>query len=247
MQNSKFIFVLLSSFACSVALSQTPRPVESFNKVIISPHIQVTFVEGNEESVMIDKSYVSDDKINIEVNGKTLRIYLDGAKEVTKNEKVYKDDYKAQQPIYHGTEVTATVTYKTLNELSIRGEETQLCKSLLKGDKFRLKIYGESTVILNEVDLGELQTTIYGESSLEIKSGSIQSQRYVAYGEGKVNSLGISGNTGKITAYGEGDFRMNVSDEIKITAFGEAKLAYKGNPAINKGLHFGELQIDKID
>ncbi len=234
------IFVFKATFA------QTTTAVNHFDKVIVSPHIQVTFVEGNEESVMIDKSNVSDDKINIEVNGKTLRIYLDGAKEITKNKKVYNNDYKAKQPIYHGTEVTATVTYQTLHELSVRGEETQVCKSLLKGDEFRLKIYGESAVILNEVDLGELQTTIYGESTLEIKSGSIQSQRYVAYGEGKVNSFGISGNTGKITAYGEGDFRMNVSDEIKITAFGEVKLAYKGNPAINKGLHFGELQIDKI-
>jgi hypothetical protein len=40
----------------------------------------VTFIEGDEEKVTIEKSTVSDDKINIIVNGKTLRIYLDDAK-----------------------------------------------------------------------------------------------------------------------------------------------------------------------
>ncbi|HEV7423869.1 MAG TPA: head GIN domain-containing protein [Candidatus Paceibacterota bacterium] len=233
-------------FLCLTTFSQTTT-VRHFDKVIVSPHIQVTFVEGNEESVVIEKSSVSKEKINIEVNGKTLRIYLDGAKEVTKNEKVYDNGYKERRSIYQGTVITATVTYKTLNELSVRGEETQVCQSLLKGDKFRLRIYGESHVFLNEVNLGQLQATIYGESFLEIKAGSIADQKYTVYGESKINSLAIDGNTTKITAYGEADFRVNVSEEIKITAFGEATLAYRGNPKINKWFHIGEMQISKID
>ena len=247
MQKSKFFLLVLTIVIFKSTFAQTTTAVNHFSKVIISPHIQVMFVEGNEESVTIENTTVDKDKINIEVNNSTLRIYLDGAKEVTKNEKNYDNGYKEKHPIYSGTVVTATVTYKTMDELSVRGEETQVCKSLLKGDKFRLKIYGESQVVLNEVNLGELQTTIYGESVLEIKTGSVKAQRYIVYGESKINSLNITGNTTKITAYGEADFRVNVSDEIKITAFGESTLAYKGNPKINKGLHIGEMKIDKID
>ena len=138
---------------------------------------------------------------------------------------------KGKQPIYNGTIVTATVIYKTLEELSIRGEEAIVCKSVLKGDKFRLKAYGEPEVFLNEVSLGELKATLYGESNLVIKAGSIKDQKYTAYGESKINSLGINNNTTKITAYGESDFQLNVSDEIRLTAFGEAVVNYKGNPA----------------
>ncbi len=243
----KLIIVTLIIFGVTTTFAQTTTAVKHFDKIIISQHIQVTFVEGNEEKVTIEKSTVSNDKINIEVSDKTLRIYLDGAKEIEKNKTVYENGYKEKRSLYNGTVVTATVTYKTLNDLSLRGEETQLCKSLLKGDNFRLRIYGESHVIFNEVNLGELRTTIYGESSLEIKSGSIKSQKYIAYGESSINSIDITGSTGKITAYGEADFRLNVSDEIKITAFGEAKLNYKGNPVINKGIHIGEMQINKID
>ncbi len=247
MQKLKYYILMLLFFGIKTTFSQTTTTVNHFDKIIISPHIEVTFIEGDEEKVTIEKSTVGNEKINIKVNDKTLRIYLDGAKEVDKTETVYENGNKEKRSIYKGTVITATVTYKTLKELSVRGEETQVCKSLLKGDKFRLKIYGESHVFFNEVKLGELQTTIYGESVLEIKSGSIINQRYTAYGESKINSFAISCNTSKITAYGEANFRLNVSDEIRITAFGEAKLEYKGNPKISKGLNIGKVEIDKID
>jgi len=247
MPQLKSYITIIAIFFLRATFAQTSTAVDHFNKVIVSPHIQVTLVEGNEENVTIENSTVSKDKINIEVHNNTLRIYLDDAKEIEKNKKDYENGYKEKHSIYNGTVVTATVTYKTLSELSVRGEETQVCKSLLKGDKFRLKIYGESHVYLNEVNLGELQTTIYGQSFLDIKSGTIKNQKYTVYGESKINSLGINNNTTKITAYGEANFRVNASDEIRITAFGEASLQYKGNASINKGLHFGEMQIAKIE
>jgi hypothetical protein len=243
----KIYVTTLLLFAFKITFAQTVTPVSHFNKVIVSPHIEVTFIEGNEEKVIIENSTVSSDKINIKVNGKTLRIYLDDAKEVVKTETTYENGNKVKRPIYTGTVVSATVMYKTLNELSVRGEETFVCKSVLKGGKFRLKMYGESDVYLNEVNLAELKTTIYGESNLVIKAGSVKEQKFTAYGESTVNSLAIDNNTTKITVYGESNFQLNVSDEIKLTAYGEALVEYKGNPTITKGLHFGELRINKID
>lgn len=247
MKKLKYNLTITMVIVFNVAFAQTTTRVSSFDKVIISPHIEVNFVEGNEESVTIARSNVSSDKINIEVNGKTLRVYLDGEKDIPKSKKTYENGYKQKASMYHGTEVTATVTYKKMSELSIRGEETQHCLSLLNGDKFKLKIYGESHVILTAVNLGELQATMYGESTLDIDSGWIDHQRYVAYGESKINSLPVNSNTTKITAYGESDFHVNTASEIKITSFGEAKLEYKGNAVVNKGLHFGEMLVARID
>jgi hypothetical protein len=221
--------------------------VTHFNKVIVSPNIAVTFIEGNDESVTVEKSSVSNDKINIEVTNNVLRIYLDGQKDLPKNKKSFENGYKEKHPVYKGTVVTATVSYKTLNALSIRGEETQVCKSLLKQDNFKLKIYGESPVIFEQVELGNLQATLYGEGSLEIKSGTIRDQNFIAYGDSEVKNFAINGTTAKITAYGDANFQVNASDAIKITAFGDAKLQYKGNPEIKRGLNIGDVQIDKMD
>jgi hypothetical protein len=187
------------------------------------------------------------EKINVEVEGKTLRLYLDGAKMVTKSEKMNDEEWEGKRSIYQGTVVTATVTYKNLEELSLRGEETFVCKSPLSMEKFRLKIYGESQVYLNEVDLESLRTTIYGESYLEFKKGDIGRQKNTAYGETKVNTLGVNSATVKITAYGEGSYRIKVADRLKITAYGEATVAYEGNPEVDKGIILGETSIRKIN
>lgn len=247
MRKSKACLSVLLFFAFNAAFAQNTTLVGHFNKVIVSPHIAVNFIEGNEEKVTIGKSTVSDDKINIKVKGNTLRIYLDDAKEITKSKKTRESDRKVKQSIYNGTVVSATVVYKKLRELSIRGEQAITCKSALNGNKFRLKAYGEPEIFLNEVNLGKLKATLYGESNLVIKAGSIKSQKYTSYGESKINSLDINNNTTKITAYGDSDFQLNVSDQIRLTAFGETAVSYKGNPAISKRINIGKTKINKIN
>lgn len=240
-------FTFLAIFIAIGISAQTSKTVDHFSKAIISPYIQVTFVEGNEESVTINNITVDNSKLHIEVADKTLRLYLDGAKDIPKDEKDYSNGNKEKHTRYKGTVVNAIVTYKTLTDLSIRGEEIQLCKSPITCDKFTLTVYGESKVTFNELNLKELHSTLYGESTLEIKAGSVKAQKYVCYGESNINSLAITGNTSHITAYGDADFKINVSDKIRITAYGDARLHYKGNPEISKGLHFGDMVIDRID
>src|SRR3954465_9308521 len=127
MRTRKFSFALLFLLTSIFATAQT-KTVDHFSKVIVSPYIQVTFVQGDEESVTINDIKVDQNKLHIEVSDKTLRIWLEGAKDIPKTEKDYSDDHEETHPLYHNTSVVATVTYKTLDALSIRGEEEQLCK-----------------------------------------------------------------------------------------------------------------------
>ena len=234
------IFIL---FISAAAFAQTKTSVHHFTKIIVSPYIQASFVEDTEENVVIENSTVPEDKIHIEVSGKTLRVYLEGAKDFPKNE----DGYSGRRALYHGTVITATIHYKTLNKLSIRGDETEVCASLLEGRKFTLKMYGNPHVFLNEVNLAKLRASLYGDGKLDIKAGAIGEQHYTAYGESWVNSLAINNQVTKITAFGEASFRLQVSDALKIICFGETTVAYKGDPVIYKWLHLGEMQISKID
>jgi hypothetical protein len=222
--------------------------VGHFHKIMVSPYIQVTFVQGDAESVTINSSIVDTGKFHVEVHGGMLRLYLDGAKDITHNERHYRDDDNGQNHhLYPDHAVVVTVVYRKLDALSLRGEETYLCQSPLSAAAFTLHVYGESKVIFTEVHISKMYTTIYGESSLDIKSGEVNKQKYTCYGEGKINTTTITGKTAKVTAFGEAEFRVNVSDRIKITAFGEAKLRYMGNPAIVKGIHIGEMDLAKLD
>ncbi|TPN88010.1 head GIN domain-containing protein [Aquimarina algicola] len=240
------IIISLITYVSGFCQSKTIE-VNDFNKVIVSPHIQVTFKEGDKEAVTIESARLPEDKINIKVVGKTLRIYLDGAKMVTKNEKIKENGWKRKQSIYKGTQVVATVTYKNLKELSVRGEEIIACESKITQQDFKLKMYGECKVTLNALEVNMFDTNMYGEGYLEIKEGMASKQKYTVYGEGEVNTLNMSNENTKITAYGEGNFRIKVSDQLKVTAFGEATVAYNGNPSISRGIVIGEATIQKMD
>jgi len=214
--------------------------VGHFHKATISPYIQVTFVEGDEESVTINNMITDSKKLHVEVHGGILRMYLDGAKEIPHTREGY-------HPLYPDHAVIATVVYRKLDVLSLRGSEQFLCKSPLSVNQFTLRMYGESSIIFKEVHIDRMNATLYGRSSLDIQAGAIDEQHYTCYGEGKVNTTAIAGQEASVTAYGESEFTVNVSDRIKITAFGEAKLRYMGTPTIVKGIHVGEMDLKKID
>ncbi len=247
----KLIFIgttlLVAVFGIQSAESQSDAmAVRAFNKVIISPHIEVTLVEGNSESVTIDNAKISRDKINVEVEGKTLRIYLDDARVITKSEKVDYDNWKGRRSIYNGTMVTATITYKTLKKLSVRGEERVRVASAMNQEDLKLTLYGESKVYFDDLTTEKLVVSIYGESYLEITNGSVNHQVYRAYGESEVNASKINNRSTKITAYGESNFRVKVSDRLKVTCYGETRINYTGSPDVQRGIVIGEASIRKV-
>lgn len=247
MKNLKYITIIALTLMSQVVLAQTKRTVESFNKVIISPHIETTFVQGDEESVTILENTLSDDIVNIEVNGGTLRVYLDDAKVTTKHEKVVKNGMKVRMPIYKGKVLTIKVTYISIDNLSLRGEQRTVCESLIDVEKFDLKIYGESQITFNEINIKDFDVDVYGESQLTIKKGKTENQHVTAYGEGEINLVEVDNKVSKLKAYGEAQFRVNVSKRIKFTAYGEAELHYKGAAEVNTGLSFWDSQIKRID
>ncbi|MBW1299071.1 GIN domain-containing protein [Aquimarina litoralis] len=246
MEHLKYFLALIALSIAQLLAGQTKKDVATFDKVIISPHIEARFVESTEESVVIEESTEPEDKVNIEVNGNTLRVYLDDAKETTKHKTIVKNGVKRKVPIYKGKVLTITVHYKQLETLSVRGEQAAICESKLDTDTFRLRIFGESDITINEVDLKYLDVDIFGASTLKIKKGSIENQKITAFGESFSDLVGVDNENTKLKAFGEAEFKINSSNKIKLTAFGEAKLYYKGDASIHKGLNFGEVAISEI-
>jgi hypothetical protein len=217
----------------------------SFHKVIVSPFIEATFVQSDQERVVINRSVVDERKLHIDSHNGTLRIYLEGAKVIPRNGK--DDRRNGDRSLYPDHAVTATIYYKRLDALSLRGEERFAFTSPLSADRFTLKLYGESAITFAEVHINDLRTTLFGEGSVEMQSGSVNQQSYTCYGEGTVNASAISSAEAKLTAYGEADFSLNVDERIKITSFGEATLRYKGNARVVKGIHVGGVDVARLD
>lgn len=242
---SMLLFIISIGYQSLNAQSKT-MDVESFNKIILSPNIDLRLVEGNSESVKIQSSKISSDKITVEVKGKTLRIYLEDAKFSTKNRKEYRDNSKMSVPIYQGAVATILVTYKDLKKLSIRGEEEVVCESRLSAKKFVIKMYGEAELTMKEVNIGLLKTALFGENVLEIKRGVVQEQIYRTYGENEVKVQGLENETARFKSFGDNEFDVNTSEEIKLFAMGDSKVSYTGDAHFRKGLVLGDSKIRKM-
>lgn len=240
------LIVALLSFGLSNAQSETVE-VSSFSEVTISPYIKVDFKQADTESIIIQNSRVDREKINIEVDGKELHIYLEDAKIVSKEEEVEVNGREIDRSIYSGTEVRITVNYKKLEAVEIRSEEVINFEDAIIVEEFNLDIYGSPKVYFESITAEDFKVAVYGESYLEVKAGNVEFQRYRCYGKSEVSAVDLQSSETKIAAYGNNHIVVNVSEKLKVSAFGEARIQYKGDAKVNSGLKIGETVIQKID
>ena len=172
----KMLFTLiisLLSFSFTNAQSDSIE-VSTFKQVIISPYIEVVFKQADKESVIIENSKVEREKINIEVDGKELHIYLDDAKIVGKEEEVKVNGREIDRPIYSGTQASIIVNYKSLEEVEIRSEEIFNFEDAINTSDFNLDIYGSPKVYFKSITAKDFKVAMYGESYLEVKAGKVR-------------------------------------------------------------------------
>ena len=243
-QRTLLSFLLLVSSMQFTFAQEIIKDLKSFNKVIASPKINLILEQGEQESIRLIYSNVEVNKINIKVQGNTLRVYLDEAK-VT--EKTYRVNNHEKRSVYSDASVTAYVTYKELEYLEIRGNQELTCNGPLKAERFTLKAYGENDISLASVKTEYLRTSLYGDNDLKIKGGKAEFQKYRLYGENKIDTQNLKSFSATTNIYGESRIKLSTQDNLKINAFGESQVSYNGNANVNKGLIFGKTLITKLN
>lgn len=232
--------IVLVPAARAQEINTTLKP---FRKVIASPHINLVLNKGDQESIRLVYNRVSADKINIRQQGKTLHIYLDDAKVVEKTRK----DGHSRLGIHPDVNVTAYVTYKSLEELEIRGDQELSCLDPIRAERFTLKAYGENEITLASLNTEYLVTRLYGENSLKIKDGKAKFQKYSLYGQNEIDTRPLKSYSTTANIYGESRLHLSTDDELKVNSFGEGQVLYHGNAKVNERLIFGQSTISKLE
>jgi hypothetical protein len=243
-QSTLLSLVLLTTTIQFVQAQEINRDLKPFCKVVVSPKVHLILEQGDKESIRVTYDNVDADKINIKVQGNTLRVYLDEAK-VT--EKTYRTDGNQKRGIYHDVSVTAYVTYKELEHLEIRGNQKLWCKGPLKAERFTLKAYGENDINLASLKTEYLRTSLYGDNDLTIITGKAEYQKYRLFGDNKIDTQDLKSFSAIATIFGESKLKLNSQDNLKVNAFGESEVSYYGNANVNKGLIFGNAHITKLN
>jgi Putative auto-transporter adhesin, head GIN domain len=242
----KLILILTAAMIVAPLLQaqEINTDLKPFRKVVASPRINLILRKGNQENIRLVYHRVTPDKINIKQHGKTLHIYLDDAKVA---EKTVRTDYATRKRIYDDVDITAYVTYRTLEELEIRGNQELSCLDPISSESFTLKAYGENEITLASLRTGYLHTKLYGENNLKIKNGKAEFQKYSLYGENDIDARSLRSYSATANIFGESKLKLSTEDELKINSFGEGKVMYGGNAQLNKRIIIGNTQISRLE
>ena len=234
------ILTVFSAIATLVSAQEITRDLDTFSKIIASPRVNLILTKGEKESIKVVYDDVDASKINVEVKGKTLRIFLDDAKHI---EKQVRHGYHQTRGIYEGVSVTAYVTYKQLQKLEIRGNQELTCNDALDAHRFVLRAYGENDITLASLDTEYFKASLYGENKLKVRKGTAVEQKYRLFGENKIDTRELKSSFAVANIYGEGNVRINTTDEVVVNAFGEPRIEVGGGAYVNRRLVFGRASI----
>jgi hypothetical protein len=220
------------------------KNLKHFTRIVASPRVNVILNKGDRESIRLVYHDVSPNKINIDVRGRTLRIYLDKARKVERM-KPAEDRYGRRESMYEGASITAYITYQELDVLEIRGEQELTCHDPIESEQFTLRAYGENEITLASLKTEFFKAKLYGENHLRIRKGRTIEQKYLLYGENKIDTREVRSEYIVTSIFGEGSLKVNSTEEVRIDAFGEPKIYVDGGAHINKRLIFGKADIVK--
>jgi hypothetical protein len=246
MKNFSTLLLLWLCWATATSTSgqEINKSLKPFDKIIASPKINVILQQGENEEIRLVYNNITADKVNIEVNHHTLRIYLDDAKFTEKLERL---GWNEKRSIYRDATITAYVTYRNLKHIEIRGNQELTCYDPLRSEKFVLKAYGENEINLASVKTDYLKTSLYGENKLKIQGGRANYQKYKLYGQNKIDTQKLQSYEAMTQIFGESKIKLTTQDALKVTSFGESEVSYNGDATVTKGLVFGKSQITKLD
>ena len=87
----KFKLFTLSIFLLLISSNLSAQKIiklnNSFDKIIVSPHIETILKKGTKSSIEIKDINVSKEKFKYEIENGTLQVFLEGAKTYTKKKK----------------------------------------------------------------------------------------------------------------------------------------------------------------
>lgn len=247
MKAFRIIFSALAFMLVAVQLTvgqEITRELRSFDKIVVSPRINLILEQGAQEGIRLVYANVSEDKINVIVKHHTLRIFLDDAKVTEKQERINPHEKRS---IYDDATITAYVTYNELERLEVRGNQEVTSNGSIDAERFILKAYGENEIRLTSVNTEYLKASLYGENTLKINGGKAEFQKYRLFGENRIDSQALKSYSTTANSYGESRIRLTTQDQLRVNAFGESQITYNGDASINRGLIFGRTKINRFN
>jgi Putative auto-transporter adhesin, head GIN domain len=201
------------------------RTVTGFHAIQVSGGIDLYLSQGNEETVVVSASDLSDrDRMKTEVVDGVLKIYME------------------QEGIHWGSWIdrkrVAYVAVRDLDGLKASGGSDVYIEDMVKTSKLDLRLSGGSDLKgKGKVDIGELSIVQSGGSDIYI-SGTASSLSVHASGGSDLHGYDLLTDNCHVEASGGSDIHITANKELTVSAGGGSDVYYKGS-AVIRDLHSG--------
>ncbi|MEM9859526.1 MAG: DUF2807 domain-containing protein [Bacteroidota bacterium] len=248
----KLYVTLIFCIGFTLAIGQTNdntltiNEIGYFNKISIGPHVNLHFVQGDEEEIKVDYRRIDEEDIHVKIVGKTLKIYLDKAKNLPKKVKVYNGKYKEKVSVYDRSRVTAYVTVRDLKKIQSKGEEFIYSDKPLVVDKLKIKSYGASEIRLASLKADRLKAVLWGDHDLRIKDGMVKKQVLKGIGDNNIQNEDLVTFVTKVGVLGDTEVDVNAKDYLRLSSLGESTVKYSGMPRVNRWFTIGDNNMYRV-
>ena len=190
-----------------------------FNAIRVSGGIQLFLSQSDEEKVAVS---ASDSRlvqgIKAIVEGKTLRIFYDGEKNVYRK----------------GRNITVYVSFRNLEMIEGSGATDLRAEDVIRVQDLSIRLSGASD-FNGSVEVKNLSLDMSGASDIRI-AGQSSSLLITGSGASDIKGYGLVTDYCEARASGASDIQVTVNKEIKANASGASSIHYKGG-AVMTDIH----------
>ena len=199
------VFIGLSVFAQNTET----RKLDDFKAIGVGEAIELLLVPGNKNEAKIVASNIDLEDIETRVYGSKLKIELAGNN-------------------YRNIDVKITLTYKTLEDLSVSSAANVKTDGAIKATDLEISVSSAGYANL-EVDAENVDISVSSSGDLVLE-GSATSQRVGVSSAGGYKGYDLECDESFVKASSAGSARVTANKKIDARASSAGSIKYKGNP-----------------
>ncbi|HRI80065.1 MAG TPA: head GIN domain-containing protein [Cyclobacteriaceae bacterium] len=209
----KNVLILAAIFFSISLLAQESqvRNVGSFKTVKSGEAIDVYLKKGDKESVKVETTGLSVDRVLTEVSGGALKIHM-------------------KEGNYRGkTDVKVYVTYVDLEKISASSASNMFSDGVIKAKSLEIHVSSAANIEASlDAESVIAHSSSAGDITLEGKCNSIDAE---ASSAGEIDAYNLTAEKAKGNASSAGSIKLNVAQELWANASSGGGIRYRGNPA----------------
>ena len=230
-----FVVVVLAALGAMLALSHSrsaapgeiateTRTVTGFHRIEVNGELDLTLVQGAEESVIVEAPVRSMRRIQTEVRDGTL--FIDAAPQ--------RRGWGWLMGRGNAKAARLTVNLRELDEIEAAGA-VNVAAGSLKANELHLDFAGASKLRIGDLQAVQLRLDAAGATKADIR-GKVARQQVDLSGAGSYDAGQLVSDDARVDVSGAGKALVNVRKTLRVDIAGAGKVEYIGDPELRQSV-----------